>query len=72
MTSYIIRANRPTHHTVRSAATSMQRMALFHRCIFVFMQKVKLTRCTMSGTFDHRLGIDTFICLAIVVRDMTE
>ena len=72
MTSYIIRANRPMLHTVRSAAISMQRMALFLHCIFVFVQKTKLTLCTTSGTSGHRLGIDTFICRVIVVRDMTE
>ena len=72
MTSYIILANRPMLHTVRLAATSMQRMASFLRCIFVFMRKTKSIRCTMSGIFGHRLGIDTFICRVIVVRDMTE
>ena len=72
MTSYIIRANRPMLHTVRSEATSMQRMALFLRCIFAFMRREKLTQCTTSGTSGHRLGIDTFICRVIVVQDMTE
>ena len=39
---------------------------------FAFTRREKLTQCTTSGTSGHRLGIDTFICRVIVVRDMTE